>query len=609
MTIPQDHTQPRSLSATSESSHFQRRSESDQQARHEYLLKTTPVAVIEPQRAASSHATGMQVSRASPEGLAMDMKRKSKRIGRGRIEMYKLPTELTHSMRQRRGQIAKYNLGYSHSSCPSREFVVMVVGATGSGKTTLINGIANYIFGVERHHHFRFKLITDEGGRSQTHSQTKNITAYTIHKHEGSRFPHTLTIIDTPGFGDTEGLERDRQISADIKQFFSMPSPTGIDQINAVAFVTQASLARLTATQRYIFDSILSIFGKDIGPNIFLMITFADGAKPAVLKAVKEAEIPFQRSFKFNNSALFMNEDDDDSSEDVDEGFCSMFWNMGEKSFKTFLRELVTMEPRSLLLTREVLDERERLKVIMQAVQQNMHNILSKIDELEQEQHVLEQHQADVEANRNFTYTVEEPMVRQIDISGQGIHVTNCLKCNFTCHENCAYADDKDKIMCIAMMNGSCTVCTGKCRWDLHKNNPFRFEFSTKRVTRTYDNLKKRYESAAAANTQKTALVTRLKAEVERRYQDALDKICKAQQILKRLDEIALRPNPLSEVEYIDLLIQSEEDQAKSGYKKRIQCLQKVRKEAELLSKMKDKTIYNERALNQAAQLSAAMKH
>ena len=572
------------------------------------MKKSTPVAVIKPHSAVSSEATGVQVSGASPEDLAIDMKRKSKCINRGRIEVYKLPIKRSATTRQGHCEIAKYNLGQTRVQCPPREFVVMVVGATGSGKTTLINGIANYIFGVERHHQFRFKLITDEGGRTQANSQTKNITAYTIYKHDGSRFPHMLTIIDTPGFGDTEGLERDKQISAEIKHFFSLPQPTGIDQINAVAFVTQASLARLTATQRYIFDSILSIFGKDIGPNIFLMITFADGARPAVLNAVKEADIPFQKSFKFNNSALFMNEHDD-NSEDVDEGFCSMFWRMGERSFKTFLRELEVMEPRSLQLTREVLDEREQLKVILQAIQKTMHNILSKIDELEQEQHILSQHKADVQANRNFTYTVEEPLIKQVDISGQGIHVTNCLRCNFTCHENCAFADDRDKIRCIAMKNGSCTVCTGKCRWDVHKNNPFRFEFSKRTVTRTYDNLKKRYESATAANTQKMALVSRLQEDVANGYQDALDKICQAQQILKRLDEIALRPNPLSEVEYIDLLIQSEEDQAKSGYRKRIQCLQKVRKEAALLLKMKDETIFQERALSQAAKLSAAMKH
>ena len=74
-----------------------------------------------------------------------------------------------------------------------------------------------------------------------------------------------------------QGLEKDRQLARLIKEFFSIRDVVGIDQLNGIGFVVQASLARLTPTQRYIFDAILSIFGKDIGNNIFLMTTFADG--------------------------------------------------------------------------------------------------------------------------------------------------------------------------------------------------------------------------------------------------------------------------------------------------------------------------------------------
>ena len=89
------------------------------------------------------------------------------------------------------------------------EKVLMVLGATGAGKTTLINGMVNYILGVQWKDHFRYKLIIEDDKVSQASSKTKDITAYTLHPIRGSAVPYTLTIIDTPGFGDTEGIERE----------------------------------------------------------------------------------------------------------------------------------------------------------------------------------------------------------------------------------------------------------------------------------------------------------------------------------------------------------------------------------------------------------------
>ena len=121
--------------------------------------------------------------------------------------------------RKKDKNIAKFEFG-TPLLPPKPTKVLMLVGATGAGKSTQINGIVNYLLGVKWENDFRFKLIGDEASQSQAHSQTQRVTAYTFYWQEGSPLNCNLTIIDTPGFGDTRGLERDQEITENIKDFF-----------------------------------------------------------------------------------------------------------------------------------------------------------------------------------------------------------------------------------------------------------------------------------------------------------------------------------------------------------------------------------------------------
>ena len=128
---------------------------------------------------------------------------------------------------------------------------------------------------------------------------------YEINPMPGGKVPYRLNIIDTPGFGDTEGLEKDKKLVERLRQLFSDTGTSGVQVLDCVAFVAQASLCKLTHSQRYIFDSILSIFDKTIAENINMFLTFADGDVPPVLEALQEGNVFFTRDFRFNNSGLF----------------------------------------------------------------------------------------------------------------------------------------------------------------------------------------------------------------------------------------------------------------------------------------------------------------
>ena len=368
-----------------------------------------------------------------------------------------------------------------------------------------------------------------------------------------------------------------------MKHLFSTQGKDDIDQLHGIGFVTQlqALLPRLTITQQYIFDSALGIFGKDIKNNVFIMTTFTDRPEPQVLEAVKAAKIPYCAFFPFNNSVLFAQQTGK---------FTQMFWDMGYECFTDFFIHFEKARSVSLQLTREVLREHQQLECLISALQPQINMVLSKMDELQQEEVILKQRESEIIANKNFTYEIKVTKQRKIDMKGTGRYVMNCLRCNYTCHDNCSCSNDEDKRKCSVMDNGGhsdakCTVCPGHCPWTHHVSNSYYFELYDEIETRTSQDLKKRYQEATLKKAYVEAKVSKMQNELGDLTQLVLSKIQQARQSLQRLSDIALIPNPLTEVEY--LLIESEKNEKKPGWQHRIQYLQKIREQADIMTKMK----------------------
>ena len=452
----------------------------------------------------------------------------------------------------------------------------LVIGETGSGKTTLINSFVNALMGVTMGLNYRYVIVSDHNSNlSQAQSQTQEVSIYNIKTKDGKYYQ----IVDTPGYGDVRGITQDKIITEKISKAFKEK----LHFINAVCFVARSSSPRLTPTQKYIFHSIFELFGENITSNIIAMLTFCDGEEPQVLAALQEPGsvydkiIPHVESpwyYKFNNSAFF--------SLNINDQFTRMFWDLGMRSFKRFIKRLEKLKKIDLNQTKEVLTERKKLENLIIILQEKLTIGLDNVSQCKEEYKIINDLAKDVKDSEKFTKEILVNKTRKIDLP-QGKHTTTCLICNFTCHKNCFIADNDEKMYCAAMINGNCIKCSKKCSWKDHKNTPYILEHYLSKEVITLEELKKKYDDSKSKIFNKTRILENIKNNIYTLNQECIETQEKITETINRLRQIALNKDILSSEEHIELLIQSEKLERKEGFLQRVDALELLKKQKKLM--------------------------
>ena len=165
---------------------------------------------------------------------------------------------------------------------------ILVLGETGVGKSTWINGLAQY-FKCESLADARLKIkkfepvvpikftITDEdynekviqigGDESEDPKAGASATQYS----KQYRFQHGETevcITDTPGIGDTRGVEIDKENFDNI-----MKHVAHLDRVHGICILLKPNNARLTVMFRFCMQQLLKYVNKEAFGNIVFCFT------------------------------------------------------------------------------------------------------------------------------------------------------------------------------------------------------------------------------------------------------------------------------------------------------------------------------------------------
>ncbi|KAG7330581.1 hypothetical protein KOW79_006803 [Hemibagrus wyckioides] len=521
----------------------------------------------------------METKSQESSSTVYDLVQKSQLISEGPPARYRLLT--TRSNLDEEGLVRKWTFGQRCVNMQNK--ILLMVGETGTGKTTLINAMANYILGVRFTDDVWFE-ITEEGGDNhmsdQSKSQTIKITVYEVFSQHN---PICLTIIDTPGYGDTRGTKYDKQIADNLSKLFR--NDTGVKEIDAVCLVVKASENRLTDRQHYIFDAVFSLFGKDIENNIVIFVTHSDGMPPKdALNAIMNAAIACRKN-KENvpEHFLFNNRQTEERRPEYNRALQAT-WDLAADSLKYFFSSLKEQNRKSLEQTENVLIQSKRLEACISNLQSRIEFVEDKVNELTQIQKALEENQEKIKKKENFTFTVIKSYKKYVSLSRNASwrdrKVTSCTVCKENCHEyNCWLTPNA--LWCDVIKREYCTSCTGKCHFTKHVRESKKYVIDKKKTTMTYNDLNRILQFKRNNNPQsdinfdsesfesvKRDLQCKKKQEeeklrIERRLNEELIKTVKektdlleeAYTTIMELSEIALKTDSAFIVQSLDFLI------------------------------------------------------
>ncbi|KAI9204708.1 uncharacterized protein BJ171DRAFT_618833 [Polychytrium aggregatum] len=415
----------------------------------------------------------------------------------------------------------------------SQTYTVLILGETGVGKSTLINALANYLSfddldqidsnGVLSLIPTKFFLydsesleeiiirserltLDDNHNAARRNEENTTGNSSTQHPRTYEFFPHLgngdqvrCRIIDTPGMGDTRGIDQDKKnMDLIIKYIADYP------EINGILMLLKPNNSRLTTWFRFCIKELLKSLHKDCVKNIIFMFTNARSTlyrpgdtMPALKKLLGEVKRDSGVDIPVNKSNLFMVDNEAyryllargkvHFTEDEESDFHNS-WKKSSETCRQMLDTIAGIESFETEKTVVLYEVRSQVLELCKPLADVAASIMASKKSLDDQIKALSSTEASVvDLQKALNVKVDIPIPEELPHpvtvcshqdcvkhlkNESGVAITDYVT---KCHEHCYLSNvpsevigDTALLSCWAMVKEICRVCSHSYRFHLH---------------------------------------------------------------------------------------------------------------------------------------------
>ncbi|RHZ63161.1 hypothetical protein Glove_332g8 [Diversispora epigaea] len=422
-------------------------------------------------------------------------------------------------------------------------FKILLLGGTGTGKSTIINTMTNYFLGGTLDNpkivipSKYYKVTEREFVNEHSEAKIDDVTKSQTTKCHNYNFDHPdnpackFTFIDSPGLSDTKGVKQD---DMNIQEIINAAISAG--SLSAIVIIANGTEARVTPSIKNTLVRLANNLPDElVDRNLLLILTKCAKSSSSFSEADFSREIAKPKQIFYMDNQAFCTDPQVWKKDEEEHHTVQFHWDKSIKTIDNLLKAITELSSTSTQVFVTMKNYRDDLKAKIVQVCQNIKNIQNVQQALDAAQKAL--HETGKEKNSFANYTQSQTVVNTKDVK-LGHHNTVCTlhRKTIICHENCGLefvgsTGNGQFKNCYCMgSNNKCRKC--QCGPPSHYHTDVKSVDVTETISTILHDIKCRYDIASQqhnkhssdANSYQSTLST-LQAAANSEYQQ-IHKLC-----------------------------------------------------------------------------------